>query len=181
MVSTSDDGVVRVTGGKLTTYREMAEDTVDLVMKRLGRSGRCHTKRLALVGSDGAVPLAEPGTPLAHLVDRFGTRAPDLLTMADSNPDLLEPLVPGLPYLRVEAVYAVRHEMATTLIDVMTRRTRAHLLDRRATRNVAADVAALIAGDAGWDGAETDRQVKEYEALCDTEEAANRAVGATAR
>ncbi|MEJ7725125.1 MAG: glycerol-3-phosphate dehydrogenase/oxidase [Ilumatobacteraceae bacterium] len=181
VVSTSDDGVVGVTGGKLTTYREMAEDTVDVVMKRLGRSGRCRTKRLALVGSDGAVPTSEPGTPMAHLVERFGSRAPDVAALADADPGMLDPLVPGLPYLRAEAVYGVRHEMATTLIDVMTRRTRAHLLDRRAARSVAASVAALVADDAGWDREEVDCQVAAYEALCDLEESANRAVGVTGR
>ncbi|CAN5837030.1 glycerol-3-phosphate dehydrogenase [soil metagenome] len=181
MVSTSDDGVVRVTGGKLTTYREMAEDTVDVVMKRLGRSGRCRTKRLALVGSDGVVPTSQPGTPMAHLVGRFGNQAPRVLALADDDPGLLDALVPGLPYLRAEAVFAVRHEMATTLIDVMTRRTRAHLLDRRASRSVAASVAAMIADDAGWDGAEVERQVASYEALCDAEESANQAVGVAGR
>ena len=82
-----------------------------------------------------------------------------------------EPLVPGLPYLRAEAVYAVRHEMATTLDDVLTRRTRAHLFDRPATAAAAESVVELLAAELGWDDAERARQLADYRALVATEEA----------
>ncbi len=73
--------------------------------------------------------------------------------------------MPGLPYLRAEAVYAVRHEMATTLADVLTRRTRAHLFDRAATLAAAPDVAHLLAAELGWDVAEGERQLADYREL----------------
>ena len=183
VVSASGDGVVRVTGGKLTTYREMAEDTVDVVMQQLGRSGRSRTKKLALVGATKRLPAGN-GDDAAlgwHLVRRFGTGAADVEALVDDDPALGAALVAGLPYLRAEAVYAARHEMATSLIDVLTRRTRAHLQDRVATRAVAASVAALMAPELAWDDAEVDRQVAAYEVLCDAERSANESVGASGR
>ena len=82
----------------------------------------------------------------------------------------MTPLVPGLSYERAEAIYAVRHEMATTLVDVLARRTRAHLLDRAATLDAAPAVAELIAPELGWDDAETKRQVEDYAELVSQEQ-----------
>ena len=110
-------------GASSTTYREMAEDTVDTVLARLGRKARCRTRSLLLRGADGFVD-SPPGTRDAHLADRYGSgrSAIDALIAADGS--LGAPLVEGLPYERAEAVHAVRAEMAITLTDVLTRRTR---------------------------------------------------------
>jgi glycerol-3-phosphate dehydrogenase len=162
-------GVVSVTGGKLTTYREMAEDTVDVVTGQLGHKARCRTKRLPLLGAEGYWE-APAGTRSAHLGGRYGTLATEIDALVGADPALGEPLVDGLPYLRAEAVYAVRHEMATTLVDVLVRRTRAHLFDRPATLAAAPAVAALIGGELGWEEAETDRQLDAYRALVAAEE-----------
>ena len=83
-----------------------------------------------------------------------------------------EPLVAGLPYLAAEAVYAIRHEMATTLDDVLLRRTRAHLLDRSASLAAAPAVARIMAAELGWDDATTAAQIDQYRALCAAEETA---------
>lgn len=165
-ITTSPTGVITVTGGKLTTYRDMAEDTVDAVADRLGRSARCRTKRLALVGAGGADAGAgsEP-----HLHGRYGDEAATVAALVADDEHLGRPLVPGLRYLRAEAVFAVRHEMATTLVDVLTRRTRAHLQDRAASLHAAHDVADLMATELGWDSDEIDRQVAAYCALCEAE------------
>ena len=163
-VTSGPRGVIAVTGGKLTTYRQMAEDTVDEVVKRLGRSGRCRTRGLTLLGAERFVE-APPGTKEAHLGDRYGTAAATISGLIAAHPDLAEPLVAGLPYARAEAVYAVRHEMATTLADVLTRRTRAHLFDRAATLAAAPDVAQLLAAELGWDVAEGERQLTDYRDL----------------
>jgi glycerol-3-phosphate dehydrogenase len=172
-VVVSDHGVVTVTGGKLTTYREMAEDTVDAVVDHLDdlpRSARrCQTARLRLRGAQAVDPAATGRT--RHLADRHGSEARVLEAMIDDDPTLAEPLVPGLPYLRAEALYAVRHEMATTLDDVLTRRTRARLQRRDASAAAAAEVAALIAPELGWTAAEVDAQVAAYVALVDEERA----------
>jgi glycerol-3-phosphate dehydrogenase len=170
-VTTSASGVVSVTGGKLTTYREMAEDTVDEVVSGLAeaprRAKRCRTRRLRLLGGDGAAA----GTS-AHLADRYGSEARVLQALVDADPSLGEPLVPGLPYLRAEAVYAARHEMARTVDDVLARRTRARLQARDASLAAAADVAALLAGELGWSAEEAARQAAAYGALVDAERAA---------
>ncbi len=163
-VSVGPAGVVGITGGKLTTYREMAEDTVDAVLDRLGERARCRTKRLRLVGAEGYED-APAGTRDHHLGTRYGALAAEVAALIAAEPSLGAELVPGLPYLRAEAVYAVRHEMATDLIDVLTRRTRAHLFDRAATRAAAPAVADLLAGELGWDAAEQARQLAAYDDL----------------
>jgi glycerol-3-phosphate dehydrogenase len=168
-VRTSPSGVVTVTGGKLTTYRKMAEDTVDAAVSVLGGGRRrCVTKNLRLRGApagqgskradrsaftEEAVAADAVSSAATHLAGRYGTETPSVLALADARPELLEPLVPGLPYLAVEAVYAVRAEMACTLADVLDRRTRSSLRDARAAAAAAPAVAALVAPELGWDAA----------------------------
>lgn len=160
-VTVGPAGVVGIAGGKLTTYREMAEDTVGEVLERLDRKARCRTKRLRLLGADG-YEQAEPGTRQRHLGSRYGTLAGEIDSLIAADPSLGEPLVPGQPHLRAEAVYAVRHEMATTLVDVLTRRLRVHLFDRQATVDAAPEVAQLIGDELGWDDEERARQLDDY-------------------
>jgi glycerol-3-phosphate dehydrogenase len=181
-VRTSEGGMITVTGGKLTTYRKMAEETVDAVVKVLGRRPiPCVTKDLRLhgAGPGGHAPARaggiEPGgladggagadgeadattgpasaTVLArHLAGRYGTDTPEVLSLADGHPELLDPLVPGLHYLGVEALYAVREEMAGTVADILDRRTRASLRDARGAAEAALKVATLIGPDLKWGG-----------------------------
>ena len=169
-VSVSGSGVVTVTGGKLTTYREMAQDTVDEAEKILGSSRRCRTRSLPLHGAS-----SRPGGSdrrAAHLHSRYGSDAPQLLALISENSALGAELVPGLPYLAAEAVWAATSEMAVTLDDILTRRTRARLFDRRATRDAARAVAALVAPVLGWDDAERERQVAMFTDECAREDAA---------
>jgi glycerol-3-phosphate dehydrogenase len=165
-VRRSDGGLVTVTGGKLTTYRRMAADTVDEVDALLGKRRRCRTKRLKLIGAHGYEDPPETNEPSRHehLAHRYGTEGAAVEALVDQEPALGEPLVPGLPYLKAEAVHAVRSEMARTLDDVLTRRTRARLLARDDSAAAAEDTAALVGRELGWDDAERARQVKEYRA-----------------
>jgi len=165
-VGVGASGMITITGGKLTTYRKMAEDTTDAVMTQVGKSGRAKTKNLKLLGADGPMPDDE------HLERRYGSMAVDILTLARSGSGLGEPLVAGLPYLRAEAVYAVREEMATTLDDVLSRRTRARLLARDATAAAADDVARLIAPELGWDEDRIQTEVSAYRAALEHERTA---------
>jgi glycerol-3-phosphate dehydrogenase len=157
-------GVVTVTGGKLTTYREMAEDTVDEVVANLAdlprAARRSRTRKLRLRGARNADPRAVG--LVRHLADRFGGEAPEVQALIDADPSLGGPLVAGLPYVRAEAVYAVRHEMATTVDDVLARRTRARLQARDASAEAAPAVAELMAAELGWSSDETARQVASY-------------------
>ncbi len=163
-VDVSASGLVTVTGGKLTTYREMAEDTVDVVVSRIGRGGRrSKTKRLALAGA------RRSGAADDRLARRYGAAADDVRALIAFDATLGEPLVDGLAYVRAEAVHAVRAEMATTLDDVLCRRTRAHLFDRAATLAAAPAIAELLAAELGWDDDEAARQLADYRARCTAE------------
>ena len=122
-VNRSATNVISVTGGKLTTYREMAQDTVDVVCEVLGVRSKSTTKHLVLVGGDGYRRPSEQAA--AHLGDRYGTGATEVAALATADAHLAEPLVPGLPYTKAEAIHAARSEMAVTLDDVLSRRTRA--------------------------------------------------------
>ncbi len=107
-------GMVTVTGGKLTTYREMAADTVDVVADQLDLPRSRRRSRTARHAPAWAPRGTEDGQPGAagHLAGRYGGEARVVEAMIGRDPTLGEPLVPGLPYLRAEAVYAVRYEMA---------------------------------------------------------------------
>ena len=129
-VRRSPSGVVTVTGGKLTTYRRMAADTVDEVAEQLDIRRHSSTKHVILLGGDGFDATRPRGGLDAHLASRYGTEGEAVALLAASDPELARPLVAGLPYVRAEAVHAVRHEMARTLDDVLSRRTRARLLGR---------------------------------------------------
>jgi len=166
-VQRSPGGLITVTGGKLTTYRRMAADTVDEVVEALGRGGRCRTRRLPLRGAEGFEGVTDE-----HLASRYGSEARTVQAMIAADPSLGDPLVPSLPYLRAEALYAARYEMAHTLDDVLARRTRALLLARDETAAVADDVAGLVAGELGWDDAEADRQASAFRALAESERTA---------
>jgi glycerol-3-phosphate dehydrogenase len=166
-VRRSDSGVITVTGGKLTTYRRMAADTVDEALKRLGTHPKrsSQTKRIRLRGAAGWDASDLP----VELAARYGSDARDVLALASADASLAEPLVPGLVYTRAEAMYAVRHEMARTVDDVLARRTRARLLARDASADASAAVAALMAGELGWSDAERDREAAAYRSLVEVE------------
>jgi glycerol-3-phosphate dehydrogenase len=166
-VQVSESGMVTITGGKLTTYRSMAEDTVDHVAKLLGRGKlACRTRKLPLLGGADFEPPAATGSPSLHdhLARRFGSEAGAVEALVRDDPTLGEALVPGLPYLRAEAVHAARHEMARTVDDVLSRRTRARLLARDASGDAARSVATVLARELGWDDAECERQASSYRA-----------------
>jgi glycerol-3-phosphate dehydrogenase len=168
-VLTSASGMITVTGGKLTTYREMAEDAVDAAMAArvsIGepvprRTRRGRTRSLALRGAEGWREAQERD---AHLAGRYGGEAVVVEAMIAADHTMGEALVPGLPYRRAEALYAVRYEMAVTLDDVMSRRTRSRLLDRDAAAAAAHDVAELVATEIGWSEAERTVQVDRFRA-----------------
>jgi len=165
-VAVSDSGMISVTGGKLTSYRRMAADAVDVVVEQLQLKRRCRTAGLSLVGA-GQPP--EGDALQAHLFARYGTNERVLRAMIDVDPSLGEPLVDGLDYVKAEAIYAVRNEMATTLDDVLSRRTRARLLDGHATLGAAPMVAALIAPELGWSAADVDRETSDFADLIETD------------
>jgi glycerol-3-phosphate dehydrogenase len=128
-------GLFTITGGKLTTYRSMAEDLVDRLAGALGPAGRCRTRSipLGLHGPVGealrlaAAEVASLGLPPrtgARLVQRYGDDWREAVRMISDDPSLGEPAVDGLPVLKVELELARSREMALTEEDIFVRRTR---------------------------------------------------------
>ncbi|MFM8237697.1 MAG: FAD-dependent oxidoreductase [Actinomycetota bacterium] len=157
-VNRSPGGVVTVTGGKLTTYRRMAADAVDEIMDALGRSGRSRTKGLPLHGATGWDAAGIP----AHLAERYGSDARSVAGLEQDDPTLAAPIGIGVPYSRAEIVHIARTEMARTVDDVLSRRTRARIVARDASAGAAAAVAALLGAELGWSAAEQQRRADEY-------------------
>ncbi|MGI8809457.1 MAG: FAD-dependent oxidoreductase [Acidimicrobiales bacterium] len=155
-VTRGPNGLVTIAGGKLTTYRAMAADTVDEVEAVLGRRHvPSPTRGLALRGAGG-------GRADGHLHGRYGTESRVIDALLAEDPSLGGLLVPTLPYLRAEAIYAARYEMARTVDDVLARRTRSLILGRDASTAAAGDVACLLAPELGWSDAEADAQAQAY-------------------
>lgn len=180
-VMTSPSGVVTITGGKLTTYRKMAADTIDELVKDvlhtsvLGRlRRRSRTKKLKLHGATQLDRVNAGGTSLTnvqqkHLITRYGSDANDIIALVAADPTMGEPLLTGLDYLKAEAIYAVRNEMATTLDDVLSRRTRARLQLAESSAAEAETVARLIAPELNWSEDEIHQQVRDYRSSIELE------------
>ena len=138
VIRTGPSGMVTITGGKLTTFRHMAEELVDLLAQRRGTAVPSVTASTPLLSTPleelrrsvaGRVAALGLGDEVASsLVLSYGDRAPDVLDLAEEE-DLAAPLVPGLPYLEAELVWGAREEMAATAEDLLARRTRIALED----------------------------------------------------
>ncbi|MFJ6350982.1 glycerol-3-phosphate dehydrogenase/oxidase [Streptomyces sp. NPDC092046] len=143
-VLTSPDGVVTVVGGKLTTYRRMAQDAVDAAVAARGlTAGPCRTASLPLVGAAGPRTLAGLDLP-PRLVQRYGTEAAGVHALGVEDPALARPIVPGHPVTGAELLWAVRHEGALDTADLLDRRTRVGLVpeDRAVAEEAARDALA---------------------------------------
>jgi glycerol-3-phosphate dehydrogenase len=151
-VEVSASGLVTITGGKWTTCRRMAEDTVNEAARRAGLPER--PSRTVDLPLHGWTKVIDGGAPFAA----YGADAPDLAALCDAMAGGHDRLHPRLPYCRGHVRWAVRHEMACTLEDVWSRRLRALVLDARAAMEAAPEVACLMAAelgkDAGWEAAQ---------------------------
>lgn len=174
-VTTDATGIVRIGGGKYTTYRIMARDTIDAVLGRdEARRRPSGTAELALVGAAPLETLATLATSIARetgladrvarrLVDRHGTRAADVVALGREL-DLLRPLAPDVDHLEAEVAWAARDELAGSLDDVLARRTR--LAQERADHGgaVAPRVAAILGAELGWDAPMQTAEINRYAA-----------------
>src|SRR5438132_4724246 len=176
VVLQENNGMVTIVGGKLTTYRRMAQDTVDVLAKRDEMPISHPTRNLLLTGAIGwcdakqeietrSRQLGLAPEVVEHLEFNFGSHARGVLDLIEKDESLRERLVPDLPYLYAEVVYACRAEMAMTLEDVLARRTRIILEDAARGAGVAAEIAALMAGELNWSSDQTRAQVERYRAL----------------
>jgi glycerol-3-phosphate dehydrogenase len=156
----SPSGLVTIVGGKLTTYRRMAQDTVDVLSRRDGSTPIHPTQNLPLQGSAGWLAkqrdveikgLAFGLSPqtIKHL-RHYGSEALALLKLIEDDPELGRRIIDDLPYIRAEVIYSCRHEMAMTPNDVLGRRTAIMLEDRQRGIGAVDDVASLMAGELNW-------------------------------
>ncbi|GGG22532.1 glycerol-3-phosphate dehydrogenase/oxidase [Pontibacter amylolyticus] len=143
-------GLITITGGKWTTYRQMAEDTVNAAIRVAGLPAiPCLTERLPI---HGAIPVA--GIPMANSpteLARYGSDAAALQALLQSEPGLAQKLHPDFGYTLAQVVWAVRHEMARTVEDVLARRLRVLFLDARAALAMAPAVAGVLARELNCD------------------------------
>ena len=158
-VDISSSGLITVAGGKWTTYRRMGEDTLDFAINKgmLARA-KCITKELML---HGASTEAAEARPLSH----YGTDAILLRSLMAADASLAAKLDDELPFTRAEVIFAVREEMARTVEDVLSRRTRALLLNARAAVRAAAATAQIMADELGRDQAWAQEQVRAFSEL----------------
>jgi len=158
-IEVSPTGLVTIAGGKWTTYRHMGEDAVDTAQRVAGLPERkSETRTLHLHGWCSAAELPEA-------LAGYGSDATGIRKLALEDPQLGEKLHSRLPYLKSEVVWSARHEMARTVEDVLARRTRALLLDAKASIEAAGRVAELLATELGRDPEWAERQVREFTEL----------------
>jgi len=152
----SNSGLLTIAGGKWTTYRKMAEDCVDhaIVLARLDEKP-CVTRTLAIHGCHREA--GDKGS-----LAGYGSDASKIGELMRAQPELAEPLHPALPINGAQVVWAVRHEMARTLDDVLARRTRALFLNSRAAIAMAPAVARIFARELGRDESWQQRQIREF-------------------
>lgn len=139
-IEVSPSGLITVAGGKWTTYRRMAEDTLATAIQRgMLPSRPCITRSVHLHGT--------PEQPSSDSLARYGTDAQQITALWDSDSQMSTLIDPALPFTHAEVVFAARSEMARTVEDVLSRRTRALLMDAKAAQRAAPTVARLLASE----------------------------------
>lgn len=155
----SATGLVTITGGKWTTYRKMAEDTIDQAQAVAGlEEKKCVTENMRIHGWLKNIDKEDP----LHM---YGSDMVRIKSIIANDPTMGEKLHPNLPYIKAEALWATQNEMARTVEDVLARRTRAQLLDARASLEMAPIVAEIMAKELGKDETWIKSQLEEYKAV----------------
>lgn len=157
----SDTGLITITGGKWTTYRKIAEDIIDKAIEtgHLPKK-RCKTEHIAIHGNTKTDTKGRED----HLYI-YGTDIPKIKLLQEQEPELKEKLHPDYDYTLAEVVWAIRHEMARTIDDVLSRRVRLLFLDARAAIAVAEKVAQLLAKELNHDQIWTKNQIADFKTL----------------
>lgn len=184
IVNDGPAGMITITGGKLTSYRRMAQDTIDHLDKRLGRQVNHVTENLPLDGAEGheagasalkqAAERYDWGDDVVARLSTYGSEATALLSLIAADESLAQIIAPELPYVMAEVAYACESEMAVTLDDVLARRL--HLNFEEDSRGVqpAPAVARVMASRLGWTADEAGAQVTAYTAAIEKEMAAEK-------
>ena len=144
-ISASTGGLITIAGGKWTTYRRMAQDTLDFAARNgLLQMRHCKTETISLHGAPAAAVSDDP-------LMRYGTDAAAIQYLQQQHPEWSAPLHPRLPFTAAEVIFAAREEMARTVEDVLSRRMRALLLDAHAAVACSGRVAGLLAAELAKD------------------------------
>jgi glycerol-3-phosphate dehydrogenase len=152
----TSSGMLTITGGKLTTWRRMAKQTVDRLVEREGREAPCHTAEIPLGmearPEDLDAPEGVGADSIEQLKFRYGHAARNVLALAREDGKLAQPIVPGRPDLLAEVAIAARHEQARDVADVLLRRTRLGILAAPELRDAAAirRIAEVLGSELGW-------------------------------
>jgi len=155
-IGIAPSGLVTVEGGKWTIYRRMAQDAINKVMKAgMLEKKPCITSQLPVYGIDKGYQKSDR----FHI---YGSHAGEIKALFDLDPENGKLLHPGLPYTRAEIIWLCRNEMPWKVEDVLARRTRALLLDARASREIAPEVASIMAKELDFDETWIRQQVEEY-------------------
>lgn len=155
----SDSGLVTITGGKWTTYRKMAQDAIDQAAMIAGlKVNECVTETLRIHGWLKNVDLSDP---LHH----YGSDRVGIDKMIKEDPKLGDKLHERLPYIKAEVIWSVREEMAMTVEDILARRTRALLLDAKASVEMALEVAQMMADEMGQNESWVKEQVIQFKSV----------------
>jgi glycerol-3-phosphate dehydrogenase len=182
-------GLVSVAGGKFTTYRLMARDVVDAAIADLpGQVPASVTAQLPLLGADGLPAVRASARRLAgdygvtaavagHLITRYGSLVTELLDLIRADRALGQPLLDGFPYLRAEVAYAVSHEGALHVEDVLARRVRLLIESPDAGASAAPEVIAIMAELLGWNRRRRATELRRYREFAAANAAALAAVG----
>ncbi|MGL4338822.1 MAG: FAD-dependent oxidoreductase [Rhodoglobus sp.] len=166
-------GLISIAGGKLTTYRVMAKDAVDFALGAAAKNNPCVTERIPLIGAEGSLDIRDElrseiqafpwsEAMIDHLLHRYGAQISDIVTIAQRRPDLAVPLKHAPAYLRAEIVYAITHEGAAHLDDLMMRRTRMVYEYPNEAMDALPEVVALAQETLGWSDTQTERESKLY-------------------
>jgi glycerol-3-phosphate dehydrogenase len=164
----TSSGMLTITGGKLTTWRRMAKQTVDRLVLREGRQAPCHTAEIPLGmparPGDLEAPEGVGEEAIDQLAFRYGHAARRVLDLARGDAALAQPIAPGRPDLLAEVVLAARHEQARSVADVLLRRTRLGILAAPQLRSAEAvrPVAELLGAELGWDQGRVGREAEAW-------------------
>ncbi|MGC8627680.1 MAG: glycerol-3-phosphate dehydrogenase/oxidase [Acidimicrobiales bacterium] len=170
-------GLVLISGGKYTTYRVMAKDVIDAAVEHAHlRAGPCSTASVPIVGAEGFSEMAGRARALAaetglapgqigRLLARYGALVPEVLAEATDDASLLQQLTAAGGYIGAEVAYAVTHEDARHLEDVMERRTRISIETKDRGVEAASQVARIMAPLLGWDKATAGSELEAYRDL----------------
>ncbi|WP_435353814.1 glycerol-3-phosphate dehydrogenase/oxidase [Emticicia sp. SJ17W-69] len=166
--------LISLLGGKWTTYRLMAKDTIDEACKLLGKDVECSTALHYLVGGENyqfdTWKIIQEKYKLdedisQHLLKKYGTKAEEVLQLLESDNTYSERIHPNYPFIKAEVIYTIRHEMVCSLRDFFARRTRMELMDWKATLSSIETVGNLMSIELNWSDTQKKSNIIAYQKL----------------